>query len=248
MFLSKGFQAFIAKPIDIARLDLVLRQWVRDKEKEALLPTKIISLEVRRGKERKLLYDDITGLDIDKGIAHFGFSEDSYFKMLQSYLRNTRPLLGIISRVSIETLDIYGITIHGIKSSSRGIFAEKIGNDAETLEKAAYSGNFDFVSANNQNFLDGINKLLEDIESVIAGSGLEQKPKKEKPEKSLLVKLLNACERFDIDDIDTLMAEIEQFDYTSDDGLVYWLRENIDQGIYKGVKEKLKTLTKDMEE
>jgi len=247
MFLSKGFQAFIAKPIDIARLDLVLRQWVRDKEKEALLPTKIISLEVRRGKERKLLYDDIAGLDIDKGIAHFGFSEDSYFKMLQSYLRNTRPLLGIISRVSIETLDIYGITIHGIKSSSRGIFAEQIGNEAEALEKAAYSGNYDFVNANNQDFLDNINKLLEDIESVIAGSGIEQKPKREKPEKSLLIKLLNACERFDIDDIDTIMAEIEQYEYTTDDGLVFWLRENIDQGIYKSVKEKLATLTKDRE-
>ena len=167
--------------------------------------------------------------------------------MLQSYLRNTRPLLGIISRVSIETLDIYGITIHGIKSSSRGIFAEKIGNDAESLEKAAYSGNFDFVSAHNQDFLDGINKLLEDIEKVISNSGMEQKPKKENPDPELLVKLLDACDRFDIDDIDKVMAEIEHYDYVSDDGLVYWLRENIDQGIYKSVKEKLKALTKDME-
>jgi signal transduction histidine kinase/CheY-like chemotaxis protein len=32
MFLSKGFQAFLSKPIDIMRLDSVVRQWVRKKE------------------------------------------------------------------------------------------------------------------------------------------------------------------------------------------------------------------------
>jgi len=30
MFLSKGFQAFLSKPIDISRLDEVIRHWVRD--------------------------------------------------------------------------------------------------------------------------------------------------------------------------------------------------------------------------
>ena len=34
MFISKGFQAFLPKPVDIARMDLVLRQWVRDKSQE----------------------------------------------------------------------------------------------------------------------------------------------------------------------------------------------------------------------
>jgi len=31
MILSKGFQAFISKPIDIRRLDSVIRYWVKDK-------------------------------------------------------------------------------------------------------------------------------------------------------------------------------------------------------------------------
>ncbi len=34
MFLSKGFQDFIPKPIDTAKLDAVLRRWVRDKSRE----------------------------------------------------------------------------------------------------------------------------------------------------------------------------------------------------------------------
>ncbi|MDR0350733.1 MAG: response regulator [Coriobacteriales bacterium] len=34
MFLDNGFQAFLSKPIDVGRLDAILRQWVRDKERE----------------------------------------------------------------------------------------------------------------------------------------------------------------------------------------------------------------------
>ncbi len=37
MFLSKGFQDFIPKPIDTAKLDAVLRRWVRNKEREKSL-------------------------------------------------------------------------------------------------------------------------------------------------------------------------------------------------------------------
>jgi CheY-like chemotaxis protein len=32
MFLSRGFQAFLSKPIDMMRLDSVIRQWVRDRD------------------------------------------------------------------------------------------------------------------------------------------------------------------------------------------------------------------------
>jgi CheY-like chemotaxis protein len=34
MFLGKGFQAFLSKPIDIQRMDQVIRKWVRDRELE----------------------------------------------------------------------------------------------------------------------------------------------------------------------------------------------------------------------
>jgi len=248
MFLSRGFQAFIAKPIDISRLDTVLRQCVRDKDQEALLDEKMINIEVRRGVERRLLLDDVPGLDVDKGIMHFGFSEDSYFKVLQSYLKNTRALLGIIKGVRKDNLDIYGVTIHGIKSSSHGIFASSIGSAAEALEKAAYSGDFDYIKSHNQSFLDKITRLLDDIEVMLTKSGMEQKQIKVKPEKALLIKLHDACESFDIDEIDLIMDEIEQFDYISDDGLVVWIRENIDQGLYRGVKEKLSSFIIDTEE
>ncbi len=34
LFLNHGFQAFLSKPIDMSKLDAILRQWVRDKDLE----------------------------------------------------------------------------------------------------------------------------------------------------------------------------------------------------------------------
>jgi len=238
MFLSKGFQAFIPKPIELPRLDAVVRQWVRNKEAEALLPDKRISVEKRRGKERRALGVNIPGLDMEKGIEHFGFSEDAFLQVLQSYVKNTRPLLDAIKEVNIDNLDVYAVIVHGIKGSSRGIFAEIAGNEAEAMENAAARRDFDFVSANNQKFLDIILQLVTDIEGALAKCG-EQKTTREKPDRALLARLLNACESFDIDEIDEAMAEMESCEYTSDGGLAAWLRENLDQGKYKNIIEKL---------
>ncbi|MCL2819581.1 MAG: ATP-binding protein [Oscillospiraceae bacterium] len=248
MFLSRGFQAFIAKPIDVARLDLVLRQWVRNKDAEALLTDKIINIETtRRSKDRRLIRSDIPEIDIEKGIIHFGYNEETLLKVLESFLNNTRPLLSIIKGVTIDKLVTYGVTIHGIKGSSRGIFASKIGDEAEALEKAANNGDYSFVLENNQQFLDNMTTMLINIENALIKTRVEEKAKKDKPEKPLLKKLLDACESFDIDEIDTVMAEIELYDYTSDDGLVAWLRNIINQGKYKSVKDKLSAFINDTE-
>ena len=237
MFLGKGFQAFISKPIDLARLDTVLRQWVRDKEAEALLPDHMINIV--SAKERQILTEDIPGLDLDKGIAHFGYSEEAYINVLQSYVKNTRPLLDIVIGVNAENLDKYAVTVHGIKGSSRGILAENIGNKAEALERAAIARDFEFVNSTNQRFLGLIKKLLLDIEKAIEKSGISKKPKKDKPDTELINRLLYACESYDIDEIDAAMAEIEIYEYQLDDGLALWLRENVDKGKYGLIINKL---------
>jgi hypothetical protein len=189
---------------------------------------------------------DIPGLDITKGIARFGFNEDVYFKVLQSYVKNTRPLLDLIKGVNADNLDVYAVTIHGVKGSSHGIFAQNAGDEADALESAAIRGDYDFVSANNQKFLDMLLRLLTDIESALLKIGPGQKPIKDKPDEALLINLHAACGSYDIDEIDAVMAAIETCEYTSDDGLAAWLRENLDQGKYRGVKERLSELTENM--
>ncbi|MCL1812761.1 MAG: transporter substrate-binding domain-containing protein [Treponema sp.] len=261
LFLSKGFQAFISKPVEIARLDTVIREWVRDKEQEKLLTDKQILPYTRSGQDRRSGIDrrsnsgnrrttdrrivgsmNIAGIDVDKGIKHFDGNETLYFTMLRSFAVNTRPLLETIKEVSRDSLADYAITVHGIKGSSYGIYADITGSGAEALEKAAKAGDFDFVSANNNAFIETAEKLLDDIENLLGGIAVNPKPKKEKPDLELLAIILNACKNYDIEKIDAAMAKIDSYEYESDDGLAVWLRDNVDHLDYEQIAERLSSL------
>ena len=240
MFLGKGFQAFISKPVDLNRLDAVLRQWVRNKDAEALLPEHFIQTEAKPGKGKSESFEKIPGLDIKKGIARFGHNEKTYFDVLWSFATNTKPLLEDVKDVDPEKLHDYYVIVHGIKGASRGIFAEDAGNRAEALEFAANAGDYDFVIANNKEFIDTVSRLISDIEDALVKYGKAGKPSKDKPDTEILISLKRACESFDIDGMDAAMSEIEKYQYSSDDGLTAGLRDNLDQGKYKNIMDLLK--------
>ena len=255
MFLSKGFQAFISKPIEIDRLDAVIREWVRDKELEKELGQinvdGTIILNTRSGDDRRKPsnrrsgydrrdFQKITGLNFSKGMKQFSGDEKSYLNILRSYAANTQPLLEKAKAVSRENLDDYAIAVHGIKGSSQGICAEAIGEQAAALEAAAKEGNVDFVMANNAAFIEAAEKLISELDAILhTGAPTNLKPEKDKPDDELLGRIHQACEAGDIDAVDLVIAELGAFDYTSDDGLAVWLRENADQMNYVEMARRL---------
>ncbi|MCL1814772.1 MAG: ATP-binding protein [Treponema sp.] len=253
IFLNKGFQSFISKPIEIARLDTVIRKWVRDEEQEKL--TAEGPHDFHRGQDRRIGLSDrrknnnrriggveITGLDINGGIKRFG-DKKSYFNILHSYVANTRPLLKDLEEVNRDNLAHFAITVHGIKGSSHGIFAVAIGDKAEVLEEAAKNEDIHFVGINTPSFLEDIRKLISDIENMLGNAAEKsRKPKKDKPDRKQLAGLLAACKSYDVDAIDAAMEEIESWEYGADDSLVAWLRENVNQMNYMPIMEKLSVL------
>ncbi|MDR3325285.1 MAG: response regulator, partial [Spirochaetaceae bacterium] len=91
LFLRHGFHAFLTKPIDIMRLDLVINDFVRDKQREKALnlaPKPTESGE--RSREYRLLKGkSIPGLNITKGLNRFNDNAESYLAILRSYANNT---------------------------------------------------------------------------------------------------------------------------------------------------------------
>jgi CheY-like chemotaxis protein/anti-sigma regulatory factor (Ser/Thr protein kinase) len=260
-FLSNNFNAFLTKPIDIPRLDEILRYWVRDKELEHELNINDEELTERRGEsdrrtimsrrsefDRRTADKEIAGLNIENGIKQMGGDEDSYLEILHSYVANTRIILDSMKDVSKDKLDDYAIAIHGVKGSSRGICANMVGNSAEILEKAAKSGDFNFVSAHHPVFLEAAWKLLADIENMLDKLGADKpKPKKNNIDREVLSKLISGCKNYDVDEIDSAMEEIESYEYESENPLAIWLRENVDRVNYEQIEKKLEALIDDTE-
>jgi len=254
LFLKNGFQAYLYKPIEISRLDAIIRQWLRDEAQEKLLEAQETKdgtspydgHDRRSGKDRRkvvhpLFERKIEGMDIQKGLERFGGDRETFLQILQSFAKNTRSLLETLKEVNKSNLADYGINVHGAKSSCRSICAEALGNRAEVLEKAAKSGDLDFVASNNGAFIDDVLKLIANIEAALAaGTVKKEKVKKDKPYAEVLLKLKTACDNYQIEEIEEAMNEIECFEYTDDGGLAIWLRENVDQMNYMDIAEKLK--------
>jgi len=245
-FLNKGFQDFLSKPIDLPRLDEALRKWVRDKSKEKDFQDEeqLANNETEVGG--RLTCKIISGLNISKGLKRFGGDEEVYLNILRSYTVNTLPVLERIKDVDKDNLLNYATDVHGIKGSSYGIYANSVGDLAEELEKASKAGDFHFVNKKNKRLIKLTERLIIDINDMLSNIDAENpKQKKNKPDREALLKLMSACEDFDIDSVNKAMAEIGEYEYESGTDLIAWLKDNILEGNLDEIAERLSALTKE---
>jgi len=249
MFLENGFQDFISKPMDLLRLDAVIKRWVRSPDHDRLLaeyqavqPSEEAAQEQEPSNDQPQITEEIDGIDISKGIERFG-SEEVYLKILRSYVETTQSLLGQLHLVDKGTMEDYAIRVHGIKGSSMGIGAFKVGEIAEALERAAKIGDFEFVSNNNKALINAAGLLILNIQEALDAAALRSgKPKLPGPDNELLAKLMDACGNYDTDAVDDIMSKIDAFDYDDDDGLVEWLRKNVAITAFAQIKDRLSVL------
>ncbi|MCL2146697.1 MAG: ATP-binding protein [Synergistaceae bacterium] len=239
MFLNKGFQGFISKPIELNKLDSILRQWVRDKELEkelygeidgVPLPENYNSADGEGGWDKSLFQSiTINGLDIIRGLKRFNYDENSYIQVLRSYVTNTQTLLNSVEEyLAAQNLHDYAITVHGIKGSSYAICAQEVGKAAEELEFASKAGDIKMVKANHGAFLKNAKKLLDDIGKALAKIDDITKKVAASPDIALLETLRKACEDYDMSRVDELIKQLESFRYEKGGSIIKWLREQID--------------------
>ena len=229
MFLTKGFQDFISKPVDMMKLDAVLRRWVGGKntKDETSLPS---SAARAPGNEKSPLEGiAINGLELDKALARFGGDEEILIDVLRSYTGSVPSLINSLRKyIAEENFESYAIDIHGIKGASYGICAQETGKAAEELEMAAKAGDFDTIKQKHSAFEKNAETLLNDLRQLIDRiDDAVRKPAAASPDPSLLAELRAACEAFDMDRVDNAMERLEHFRYESRGKLVEWLREQV---------------------
>jgi signal transduction histidine kinase/DNA-binding NarL/FixJ family response regulator len=253
MFLSKGFNAYISKPIDIMQLDVALNTWVKNKQnKETLLQAEMEKSSRADEDAQNVpgILDGVMvdGIDLVRGVERYN-SETAYLDVLRSYHVHTPALLEKLRTLSPGggaglSLSEYTVQVHGLKGSSYGICADPIGKQAGELEGAARAGDFERVQAANGSFIEKVELLLLDIGELLqkAAAGKAVKQKAGAPDKGLLEKLLDAVRRYKSSAMEDLLAELELFEYETGGELVVWLREQMDNLEYDAIRDRLENL------
>ncbi len=182
---------------------------------------------------------DIAGLDASRGLERFG-DEKTFLRILRSYALNTKSLLPSIRAVDRGSLAEYTVLVHGLKGSSRNIFAMPLGAQAEALERAAKAGDAETAVRDTPAFLEAAEKLIRDIEAALeAAARANPLPRRSAPDPDVLLRLREACENYDSDEIDLAMEEIGRFEYDADGGLAVWLRDAALRMDFAAIAEKL---------
>jgi CheY-like chemotaxis protein len=254
-FLAMGFDGFIPKPVDAVRLDTVLNAWIRcdndgaDFSGEPSVP--LVESRSKHDEEAGLLNHKVEGVDFSAGIKRYA-SEETYIEVLRSYIRHTpellRELRGLVASFQnaafVESTDAareYAIKVHGLKGSTFGICAEDVAQAAAALEYAARQKDYQTVIERNTALLDSVEALLERLRGLFMelDQTEEKRKRQEEPSSTLLTKLLEASKQFDIMEMETVMEELERYDYDQGAELVAWLREQVDNLEYASVMNRL---------
>ncbi|MDR1705418.1 MAG: response regulator [Clostridiales bacterium] len=231
MFLQIGFSDFLSKPIDIVKLDSVLRRWLRDKSRETACDDMGGETNAAPDAEPAPSPDSIRGLDLKKALELFNGDRGVLNGVLRSYASSTPSILKNLSEyLADEKTADYAISVHGVKGSSYGIKAMAAGAMAERLEHAAKSGDIGDIRAWHGMFVKTVETLINDINEYLKNAQSDgDKPQAASPDPALLNELRLACEAFDMDGVDSAMERLESFEYERGGGLVARLRELVDK-------------------
>jgi CheY-like chemotaxis protein len=190
--------------------------------------------------EAQLKNHPITGLDVQRGLVRNDNNYDRYFRILRSYVSSVQSMMDTVESVDKDSIKAYKIKVHGIKGASLDIFADQIGTSAAILERAAEADDLEYILENNPAFIELVKQMIFEFDIVLkAIKNNSNKQKKDKPDKDLLTKLFASCKKYDIDGADNAMALLEKYHYESDDGLVDWLRHNVDLMNFRQIVERL---------
>jgi PAS domain S-box-containing protein len=160
MFLKNGMNGFLAKPIDLQKLDSVLRKWLPREKRLAA------EKDVREGssaEERAELFE-IPGISAETGLRNSGGSVAAYLDILASFCADAREKAEQIEKCAENSdLGIYMALAHSLKGASLSVGAAEFGDLAARMETAARNGDADMIAMENGAFLAALRNLADSI-------------------------------------------------------------------------------------
>jgi len=248
IFMKNGFEDAIFKPIDLRELNGILLKYVRNKQPAAVIEEARKNFEemksdmntVAINQATKYHFYEVEGLSLAKGLDRYNGDEDTYLKVMRSYISSVKTMLDHIEIFDEANLHDYKVKVHGIKGASYDIFADEIAKKASRLEQAANEKNIAYITANHLDLMtEARNFILMAEEMLQKAVPKITKPVRKKIPSDLLEMMRIACRDYDMDAADHAMQEIEKYDYDSDKELAIWLRDAIDLLSFSEIYDRL---------
>jgi signal transduction histidine kinase/CheY-like chemotaxis protein len=232
LFLEKGFNDYLSKPMEISRLDDLLGRWIPDekkiKEGKGKRPETKNAKRTENGVSGEpqtppILAGDsvdgipaVEGLDIAKGLANTGGTEEGYRKVLSSFIWDAEDRLKHINvppNPEKDSLAAFTVHVHALKGAARSVGAVELSVEAARLEAAGRNGDMEVIREQLPSFCERLSALTGKIGEMLAGSGEQDAaggPEDDSALRERAGPLREALESINMTEIGRLIAEMER--------------------------------------
>ncbi|MCL2320334.1 MAG: ATP-binding protein [Treponema sp.] len=163
MFLQNGINDFLAKPVDIQKLNEILETWI-PAEKRVTLD------KARRpdGKPGKADTLEIPGVDTALGLTNCGGTLEVYFNILEDFCQDAETrLVQVTDALTAGDVKLYVTLVHAIKGAARSIGAMETGEKAAWLENAGASGDLAAIKDKTTDLQENVRALINTIRATL---------------------------------------------------------------------------------
>ncbi|MDR1836473.1 MAG: response regulator, partial [Treponema sp.] len=158
VFLRNGFDGFISKPIDIRQLNVSLNKLIRDKQ-----PAEVVEAAKREKAELEKKGASTGSQQIDSELAEiFARDGEKAAAVLETLLQNNMQ--------DEETLHMYIINVHAMKSALANIGENELSASALRLEQAGRENDINIIKSDTNDFLDRLRAVIAKIKPKDTGN------------------------------------------------------------------------------
>ena len=160
MFMEKGFNSFISKPIDSREMNHILNEFIRNKK-----PSEVVEAARREYEKKSQKKADNLPHNETKALEQKLSAEDEIAAAVINDIKNAlavlEELLPVISSGSAADFELFTTTVHGMKSVLANIGETKLSRDALSLEHAANNREINILLDETPEFMKALNALPE---------------------------------------------------------------------------------------
>jgi len=164
MFLQQGISDFLAKPIDVQKLNDILEKWLPPEKR-----VESVQRVIQAGqKQDKSVAFDIAGVDVTLGLSNCGGGTAVYLNILADFCKDAEARLGqITDALNKRDTKLYITLVHALKGAARSIGAVETGEKASWLEKAAAPGDLAALKDKTTDLQENVRVLINNIRATV---------------------------------------------------------------------------------
>ena len=155
MFIQNGMNDFLAKPIEMIKLNAILEKWIPKEKHRAVRLSAPKAADDFITEARK-----VKQLSADQASTALG-GQTTYKKTMRISLKLLPENVEKLETYIDTDLSLYAIEVHGIKGVLNGIGAYSLGNEALALENLSKAGDGDACKMKHPAFINEVKAFLK---------------------------------------------------------------------------------------